>query len=474
MRKLIIISFLLFCLPVLGQEEDTLQFISGDDPDTLTLTADDTMDLLTYLDSLKYLPCDSTNSFTSLGTYCFPDFAIMDTNMRNVHPFVDYSKNNYRLYSDRSQNFELFYQKFSEVLDTKEGKINMYHIGGSHLQADIYTHDVRTFMQTNWKGIGGERGWVFPFDLAQTNNPGNYEFSSPNRWNGYRCVSHKPRKYTEHDYGVLGAVTMCHDSVIQINFKYDRTEVKPPFNHIRIFHNKGEFPYFIHFGDEEILVTHTEHDPDLGATDIYFMDGLEEFDLQFSRKGWYAPELEIYGFLLMNDNPGVSYTSIGINGAGLYSYLDNIRFEEQLRQYPPDFFAFSVGTNDGNVPNSSFDPQKYKDNLEAMMKIVLNANPECALLLTVPNDSYYRRRYLNKNIAKERTVIIELAEQYDMAVWDFYGIMGGLGSSKTWKYKGLMRSDLVHFTFEGYHFKGDLYVDGFMKFLKQMQHYTTQ
>lgn len=474
MKYLLTISLLLGLFTLFGQEEDTLQFISGDEPDTLMLTAEDTLEQLSYLDSLKQFPCDSTNSFASLGTYCFPDFAIMDTNMRNERPFVDYTKNNYRFYSDRSANFELFYQKFIDILDKKYGKLNMYHIGGSHLQADIYTHDVRTYLQTNWEGIEGERGWVFPFDLAQTNNPGNYEFSSPNRWEGYRCVSHKPRKYTEIDYGVLGAVTMCDDSVIQINFKYDRTEVKPPFNHIRIFHNKGEFPYYINFGAEEILVTKTEHDPIVGATDIYFTDGIDSFDLQFSRKGWYAPELEIYGFLLMNDQPGISYTSIGINGAGLYTYLDNVRFEEQLKQYPPDFFAFSVGTNDGNVPNSAFDPQKYKDNLEAVMKIVLNANPDCALLLTVPNDSYYRRRYLNKNIAKERTVIIELAEQYAMAVWDLYGVMGELGSSKTWKYKGLMRSDLVHFTYEGYHFKGDLYVDAFMKFLDQMQHYITE
>ena len=127
----------------------------------------------------------------------------------------------------------------------------------------------------------------------------------------------------------------------------------------------------------------------------------------------------------------------------LYTYLDNIRFEEQLKSYPPDFFAFSVGTNDGNMPYADFDPKIYKRNLEKMMQMVLRANPDCALLLTVPNDSYYRRRYLNKNIARERDVIIELAEEYNMAVWDFYGIMGELGSSRTWKNNQLMRSDLI-------------------------------
>lgn len=223
-----------------------------------------------------------------------------------------------------------------------------------------------------------------------------------------------------------------------------------------------------------MLVLRVEHNPVLGCSDVYFTDMLDSLDIQFARTEKSVPELEIYGFLLMNDLPGISYTAIGINGAGLYTYLDNIRFEEQLKTYPPDFFAFSVGTNDGNVPYADFDSQVYKRNLEKMMKMVLRANPDCAILLTVPNDSYYRRRYLNKNIERERTVIIELADQYNMAVWDMYGIMGELGSSRTWRNNQLMTSDLVHFTSTGYHFKGSLYIDAFLKYMDQMKAYISK
>lgn len=404
----------------------------------------------------------------SLSSYEFPDFLRMDTSMRSTYPFVDYSKNNFEFFTENSPNFDTLYQKFTEIVKTKKGKLNFYHIGGSHLQADIYTHDVRTFMQQNWDSLQGERGWIFPFDLAQTNNPGNYDFFSPNKWRGYRSVNHKPKHY-DFDYGLLGAGITCSDSAMTIRFKHDRTTTKPESKHLRIFHNIGEFPYWMHFGGYEILVDRTEHNPELGMTDIYFLDPIDTFNVQFQPIGRNVPELEIYGFILMNDEPGISYTSIGINGAGLYTYLANIRFEEQLKTYPPDFFAYSVGTNDGNVPYDKFRPEVYKANLEKMMKMALRANPNCALLLTVPNDSYYRRRYLNKNIARERTVIIELAKEYNMAVWDMYGIMGELGSSKTWKNNQLMRSDLIHFTFEGYHFKGDLFIDAFLKYLQQFE-----
>ena len=66
----------------------------------------------------------------------------------------------------------------------------------------------------------------------------------------------------------------------------------------------------------------------------------------------------------MNDLPGISYNSIGINGAGLYTYLDNEYFLRDLKLSPPDYFAFSVGTNDGFVPFSDFKPEVYKGKLE--------------------------------------------------------------------------------------------------------------
>jgi len=403
----------------------------------------------------------------SLSAYNFPDFRDLDTSLYSIYPFVDYTKNNYQFHSKSSSNFEILHQKFRHLIDEKEGKLNMYHIGGSHIQADIYTNDVREYLQERWSDMPGERGWVFPFDLAKTNNPGNYEFSSPNAWNPYRSIPHKPSKYN-FDYGLLGAGVTCHDTVITIKFEYDRTTSKPPFDHVRIFHNIGEFPYWMHFGPNEILVTDSEHNPELGYTDIFFSDGLDSLNVQFQFTGAHAPELEIYGFVLMNDLPGISYSTIGINGAGLYTYLANVRFEQQLKTYPPDFFAYAVGTNDGNVPYSKFNPEIYKSNLEKMMQMALRANPDCALLLTVPNDSYYHRRYLNKNIAREREVIIQLAKQYDMAVWDMYGIMGELGSSRTWQLNKLMRSDKIHFTHQGYHFKGDLFIDAFLKYMDQL------
>lgn len=422
--------------------------------------------LLSLLQTNRLLGQESVALCDTLNMYCFPEYARIDSNLTKQYPFITLDKNNFQFFSSKSPNWSHLYHALTKLSEGENVKLNFYHIGGSHLQADIYSNDFRTFLQSNWANAPGERGIVFPFNLAHTNNPANYRFSSPNTWTGYRSVNHRPETI---DYGVMGAALVCRDSVVNIYFKHHLTTSKPQFSKLRIYHNKGDLAYELNFGADEILVYKTIQNPEKGYTEVWFTDPIDTLDVQFSRITNQVLDLEIYGFQFMNDSPGISYTSIGINGAGLYTYLENVNFEEQLKLYPPDFFAFSVGTNDGNVPYDRFDPQVYKRNLEKMMQKVLRANPNCAILLTVPNDSYYKRKYLNRNIAREREVIIELAEQYKMAVWDFYGIMGELGSSKLWQRHGLMQSDLVHFTSMGYHLKGDLLIDAFIKYMDQMK-----
>ncbi len=405
-------------------------------------------------------------TYDTLSNYKYPDFKLMDTSLKSKYPFIRFERNNFKFYTAQSTNWDHFYKLLDTLIQKKDRRLNMYHIGGSHLQADIYTHDVRTKLQTTWEGVGGDRSWVFPFDLARTNNPWNYTFKSPNSWKSYRSVL---RNYDSIDYCLLGAMVKCTDSVITIHFEHDRTQVKQCFNLIRVFHNKGNMPYDIEWENDSLKIKEIIQMPELGYTDLHLWVEPDYFDLKFARNTSEERSLEIYGFQLLTNKPGISYTAIGINGAGLYTYLDCKNFEEQLKVSPPDFFAFSVGTNDGNVPYADFKPEVYKRNLELMMQLVWRANPKCAILLTVPNDSYYRKKYLNRNIAREREMMIELAKQYEVPIWDLYGIMGELGSSKTWFRNRLMKSDLIHFTADGYHLKGDLYFDAFLKWMDQMK-----
>ena len=392
-------------------------------------------------------------------------FGIVDSAYGEVYPFIHFERNHYQFYTKRSANFEKLYFDIKQMVQNKDRKLNFYHIGGSHLQADVYTHEMRTYLQTNWKGLPGERGLVFPFDLAGTNNPWNYGFTSHNHWTVYKSTISRPDSL---DYGILGAVLESSDSIIDLGFRYRRTKVKPPFDRVRMYHNKGTFPFEFHFGGDEKYVIRKKTNEELGYTDIHFDKNLTSFHLTLSRCGTQPYKFRLLGFQLSNNEPGISYTTIGVNGASLPTHLGNKLFYEQLKELPPDFFAFSVGTNDANVPYEDFKPEVFKANLDSLIQRILSVNPNCAILLTVPNDAHFKKKFLNKNVAREREMIIELAKKYEAAVWDMYGIMGELGSSKVWHNNGLMRNDLVHFTATGYRIKGDMFFESFVKWLEQM------
>ena len=405
-----------------------------------------------------------SQAFDDLRNYNHPEFAKSNSEISEKKSLINLDCNQFAFFSEKSTNWLNLYTEIQKMIAKKDRKLNFYHIGGSHIQADIYTHDFRTFLQSNWPGLDGERGLVFPFGLASTNNPSNYNFSSPNNWTGFRSVSARPE---DLQYGLTGAAIKCADSLIVVNFKHMRSLVKPPFNRLRIYHNTGEFFYDMNFGSQELFVTDTYHHADLGYSEIRFSDKMDSLDIQFIRTCNIASALEIYGFEFLNDLPGITYNAIGINGAGLYTYLGNEHFLRDLKIHPPDFFAFSLGTNDAYTSYENFNPQKYKENLEEMIKLVLTVNPKCAILLTVPNDCLLNKKHINKNTERQREVIYQLATKYEQAVWDFYGIMGELGSSKSWKENGLMQADYVHFTAGGYHIKGSLLIDAFLKYLLQ-------
>ena len=405
-----------------------------------------------------------SQAFDDLRNYNHPEFAKSNSEISEKKSLINLDCNQFAFFSEISTNWFYLYTEIQKMIAKKDRKLNFYHIGGSHIQADIYTHDFRTFLQSNWPGLNGERGLVFPFGLASTNNPSNYNFSSPNNWTGFRSVSARPE---DLEYGLTGAAIKCADSLIVVNFKHMRSLVKPPFNRLRIYHNTGEFFYDMNFGSQELFVTDTYHHADLGYSEIRFSDKMDSLDIQFIRTCNIASALEIYGFEFLNDLPGITYNAIGINGAGLYTYLGNDHFLRDLKIHPPDFFAFSLGTNDAYTSYENFNPQKYKENLEEMMKLILTVNPKCAILLTVPNDCLFNKKHVNKNTERQREVIYQLATKYEQAVWDFYGIMGELGSSKSWKENGLMQADYVHFTAGGYHIKGSLLIDAFLKYLLQ-------
>jgi lysophospholipase L1-like esterase len=86
----------------------------------------------------------------------------------------------------------------------------------------------------------------------------------------------------------------------------------------------------------------------------------------------------------------------------------------------------------------------------------LNANPDACVLFVTNNDTYYQKKYPNKNALKVQDSMYRLAAKYDGAVYDLFEIMGGLGSIKQWQHAQLAASDKIHLSKKGYELQADL------------------
>ncbi len=127
----------------------------------------------------------------------------------------------------------------------------------------------------------------------------------------------------------------------------------------------------------------------------------------------------------------------------------------------PDLVIISIGTNDSF--EGDFTEDGFMAKYDTFIQMIRAVNSDAQFIFTVPNDSYYKRKYPNLNTAKIESAIYKLAVKHNALVWDCYKIMGGLRSSKKWNLAGMMKKDLIHFTYNGYILKGELFWDAFKR-----------
>ncbi len=376
---------------------------------------------------------------------------VLDT-IQDKYPFVNWKANTIKMAED-SPAFKKLFCKLDTIAKGGEEDLHIFHIGGSHIQADIYSNRLRSYLQTMSPTAKGQRGFIYPFSIAKTNNPGNYRVKFDGEWVGYRCSVRKDSVA----WGLAGVTAIFKDTLSNVKISVNGNNYHKKmydFNKIRIFYDNWSTDYEISF-KEDALISKIEENKQAHFVEYTFNKTVEEIDFCIHRtKDAEDSEFLMMGIELMNDNKGVEYTSIGVNG-GSFSYYKRCRyFDDQLLLYKPDLFIVSVGTNDAYHPD--FNPKQYKEYYTDLIKLIQKANPDCAVLLTVPNDSYYKKKIPNPRTRIAQKIIYEVAKEQKMAVWDFYEIMGGFNSSQSWYTNKLMPRDRIHFTVMGYRIKADL------------------
>lgn len=403
---------------------------------------------------------------------------LMAQSLPLLQPVPDYGfahfERNHLVFPGDSLAMERFFQKMDSVVFFGEGNISIMHIGGSHVQAGVFTQQFRDNLLNISSDLIGGQDFVFPFTAGGTNNPSHYIVRSTGEWSYCRNAV---RKETDKRMGLAGAAVTTTDPEASISIMTrakSPTRLTPEFSF-----NKVTLIGFSETENVTPVVSYDgtalqgEHD-DYQSTYVFNLPNFtDSICIGFDS---VAGEFTLTGVLLENDMPGISVHGVGVNGASVPSYLRCDDFERDLKLIKPDLIIFGIGIND--AAENDFDTEVFKRNYGTLIGIMQRVNPDCALLFVTNNDSFKRvkgrrkaRYEVNPNGKAVEQAFMEMGKRYNAAVWDQFDIMGGLTSMKEWEKAGLAKPDKIHFTIDGYKLLGDLLynalIESYMEHLRK-------
>ena len=376
------------------------------------------------------------------------------------YPFTHFERNQL-IYPGDSLPMERFFEKLDSVVFFG-GNVNIMHIGGSHVQAGVFTQQFRD----NLLGIGtdliGGQNFVFPFTAGKTNNPSYFMVKYTGEWD--YCRNAVKREY-EKRLGLAGAAitTTDNEASVSIITRERYPSHQPPeytFNKVTVL-GFSETENVVPVVGCDGTVIHGNYNESQSS---YVFDLPQYTDSVCILFDTVPGEFTLTGVLLESGMSGICVHGIGVNGASVPSYLRCVDFERDLALIKPDLVIFSIGIND--AADQDFTEFCFKHNYKELINTIQRVSPDCALLFVTNNDSYKKVRKnkyeVNPNGLVVERVFMELGATYNAAVWDQFDIMGGLKSMEEWEKAGLAKKDKVHFTSEGYRLLGDLLYNALM------------
>lgn len=355
---------------------------------------------------------------------------------------INYDKN---VISNSNHLLPLF-KKMKQLKCDSLQKISFVHIGDSHLQADMLTAIIRKELQLYFGNAG--RGFVFPYQLAKSNGPNDYIFSSNYIWRGSRLI----KKNLDMPCGISGFVTQSDIAITEINFKFRNSiDSLQKFDKITILANKELKSIAFDNSPNRIQIEN-----DLVSTSL--ITPSMEFRVSFLD----TIKPKVYGFVLENSkSKGILYHTIGVNGAKFSDYNEANLFWEQLPKLNGDCYIFSMGTNEAQ--NFSLTQENFIATIDQSINKIKAFNPNAIFIITTPPVSYYRKKYPNKKLKELSEAIAIYCNQNNIAFWDLFAVSNELKGAKEWRKQQLLGGDLVHFTKKGYEIQGYLFTEALLK-----------
>jgi lysophospholipase L1-like esterase len=161
--------------------------------------------------------------------------------------------------------------------------------------------------------------------------------------------------------------------------------------------------------------------------------------------------VRLFGYSFERGQPGVIYSSLGLNGAQVQAvdrYFEPHQWTLQLQHQHPDLLIFNYGTNESVYP--AYIEKQYPGELRHVVQKLKNALPGTPILIMSPMDRGERDSSGEIVTPAVLPKIVEIQKQtaLDMgcAFFDTYDAMGGAGTMGKWytSQPRLVSADFMH------------------------------
>lgn len=371
----------------------------------------------------------------------------------NPYNFIRYDLNQMH-YPGGQEVMDRFHEKMEKLMTTGEGRLNIVHIGGSHIQAGSYSGQMRHRFQMSNGEMNAGWGFMFPYRISRTNSPFGYYIRYTGAWQSFRNI--EKRKSGTLGVGGISVSTNSPKAELTILLE-NENKLDYSFKNIRIYYQNQQKNYTVSI-DSSLVVSKDKTDDYI---EFYLNEPVDSLKITLTKEANKQGAFTLFGISSESASNGILYHSIGVNGAHVPAFLRCQLFEQQLADLEPDLVILGLGINDAY--GRRFSQNQFEDNYGRLIAEIKKAAPNAAIIFTTNNDSYLYRRYVNENGEKVRDSMFKMAKKYDTGVWDMYEVMGGLNSIVLWQNNRLAQRDKVHFTREGYLLIADLFYSAIMQ-----------
>jgi hypothetical protein len=354
---------------------------------------------------------------------------------------------------------EEFFESLFQQRALNDRKINIVHIGDSHIQADILTAIVRRNLQQEFGNAG--RGLIVPLRVAGTNEPFNFITRSEVKWNSKRCVAVSDPL----PIGVGGITIHTDKADAEIEIYMNDLWSDYSFSNVTLFFLRHQTSFDFSIQDtarHELAAIRIADSPSsVNYSTVVLPTAMDAMKLKSIKKTEDQKQATIFGFNFANNKNGILYHVVGVNGAKYEHYNAASLFAGQTAGLHPEIFIISLGTNEA-ISYPYLDNNFYRQ-IDKLVSSLRANNPHAKFILVTPPDAFRKKTKHNPGVGIIRQQIIQYAVENGLAFYDMYKVCGGDQSSQGWRQSGLLRSDGVHFTRQGYEYQGQLLFYAFMR-----------